>query len=151
MPRLGSGTEPMPFRPGYWARGRRDGRGGGRGARHLPDPSPRPSTAHDTHHQLPGAPSELQNLTGPCSGPPGLPENCLLYWNILATPPTTTHTIPPDGVTCWHSHFLLLRGIAMEPQKAGHTSWVGPMTGDQKGLCSDSKDLDSNSMLVPVI
>lgn len=60
---------------------------------------PPDSTAHDPHPQLPGAPSELGKLTGPCSGPPGLPENCLLYWNVLTTPPTTTHTIPPDGVT----------------------------------------------------
>lgn len=67
MPRLGFGMEPMPFRPGYWARGRRDGRGGSQGARHLPDPSPASLTAHDPHPQLPGAPSELRKLTGPCS------------------------------------------------------------------------------------
>lgn len=71
MPGLGFGMEPMPFRPAYWARGRRDGSGGGQGARRLPGPSSIPPPLLMTPHpQLPGAPSELGKLTGPQRTPP---------------------------------------------------------------------------------
>lgn len=148
MPRLGLGTKPIPFGPGYWARGQRDGRGGGQGAGRLPRSSPtRLPTGHDPPPQLPGAPTwdapGFLSLTA---------AGALKFLSTPASPPPRTHTHHPTRQTHLTCSPISASEGCRYGTPYGRPHCVGGINVRALEECSGTQiDLHSNPIPVPFL